>query len=486
MINRQLHAFLACVLSISLLFAATQARSTPVVAKIEDVPKQIRAALGELRVARTPVMMPTWLPDTCTGPLGVGEGPFNDGYEIWLGTCSADTIFFTSGGKGAVVRTKRMVRLNDGTTAYVSNLKKVCMDWAVGPYCYRVGIAGYGTKADVAELARIANAMKQIPSSLMKSQPAGEDRLAAAYKLQKEFEERDARSKLARLYDSAITAASHGDYARAKSELDELISKWTDCSEMPPLPQVKMALVQVLKKTNHMSEAAALEQVCAKPASDLELELKTSIAQEKEKYDSSAQDAGERNSTRLSLSEARRKLADLYLAEGRYEEGENLYKGAFVDVASIYGRQHPDAVSIAEQYENLLRLWGRSPEMAKQLLKPQAAGHPPVRLELVSATLKKNGADKLIFVLEDEYGAPTAPECWFTKKACFQGEKAGTILWKKPVKLSHGVNMDTAGVDVTGRNTFTLWYTPPGSTARSSEQRYLWDGTNLILKSVTR
>lgn len=483
MICRHLRFFLLCILSISLLLPASQAQSTSALAKIEDIPKQIRSALGELRVSQTPVMMPTWLPDDCTGPLNVGEGPFKDGYEISLGTCSADTTFFTSAGKGMAIRTKRTVKLSDGTTAYVQNLKDFCMDWSVGPYCYRVGGSGYGTKADVAQLVRIANSMKRVPPRIMNAQPSGEDRLADHYRVQKEIAEAGVRAKIGQLYDSAIETASHGNYTKAESQLSELIKKWSDCYEMPPLAQAQMAMVHVLKKMNRTSEASVLEQHTLKSAYDLEAELKKDVTEEKKKFDLSAKDSHERSLARVSLSKARRKLGDLYLAEGRYEEAENLYKTAFVDVASIAGRQCYESRSIVGQYENLLRLWGRNPEAAKQFLRPKAAGHPPVRLELAPGMLIKNGSDKLFVVLEDEYGAPSGAGYWPTRKAWLQGEKGGAILWKKSIRLKDGVNMETAGIDV-NRNTFTLWCTFPSSSTRQSEQRYLWDGSNLKCLSV--
>jgi hypothetical protein len=312
MLRQYLHSLLSGLLFITIFFTASSVNAAPAVVKAEDFAKQIRPALGELRVSRTPVRMPTWIPEGHTGPLGIAGGPFKDGYEVWLGTCGADTTFFTSAGRGPVIHTKHTLKLGDGTTAYVQNGKKVGIDWAVGPYCYRVGIAGYGTKADLAELTKIANSMKLVPPQMMKALPTGQDRLVADYEMHKQM-----------------------------------------------------------------------------------------------------------------------------------------------------AKEGSGAPSIAAP---------------KVVVKPKVPARQPVRLQVASATLNKKGADKLVFVLDDEYGAPSAPGCWFTKKASLQGEKGGTVVWTKPITLKDGVNMDTAAIDVKG-NILTLWYTPPAAPTRF-EQKYSWDGTN--------
>jgi hypothetical protein len=312
MVRQYLHSLVAALLFISIFFATGSVTAAPAVVKVEDFAKQVRPALGELRVSRTPVRMPTWIPAGHNGPLGIGDGPFKDGYEVWLGTSGADTTFFTSAGKEPVKRTKRTVKLSDGTIAYIYNGKKVCLDWAVGPYCYRVGVAGYGTKEDVEELRKIAGSMKLVPAQLMNALPAGQDRLAADYEMNKQRE---------------------------------------------------------------------MESAAAPPT-----------------------------------------------------------------------------------------------EAPKGVVKPRVPARQPVRLQVAAGTLNKKGADKLVFVLDDEYGAPSAPGCWFTKKASLQGEKGGTVVWSKPIALRDGVNMDTAAIDVKG-NIVTLWYTPPADPTRF-EQKYSWDGTH--------
>ncbi|MCW5823067.1 MAG: hypothetical protein KIT34_09710 [Cyanobacteria bacterium TGS_CYA1] len=128
------------------------------------LPTVLRPAVEKLKDSKTPVMLPTWLPSSCIGPVGVGGGPFQDGYEIWLGTCSADTTFFTSGGKGKATKTKHAVKLINGKTAYVQNLKDFCIEWTDKSYVYRVGYPSRGAKSDSEILIKIANSMKLLES----------------------------------------------------------------------------------------------------------------------------------------------------------------------------------------------------------------------------------------------------------------------------------------------------------------------------------
>jgi hypothetical protein len=130
--------------------------------KAIKVPSIIEPAIEQIKDSKTPVMLPTWLPSNCTGPLGTGTGPFEDGYEIWLGTCSADTTFYTSGGKGKATRTKRSIKLKNGKIAYMQNLKNFCMEWSDKDRVYRVGYPSRGTKSDTAILTKIANSMKLV------------------------------------------------------------------------------------------------------------------------------------------------------------------------------------------------------------------------------------------------------------------------------------------------------------------------------------
>lgn len=128
------------------------------------IPTVIRPAIEKIKDSKTPLMLPTWLPSTCAGPLDTGKGPFQDGYELWLGTCSADTTFFTSAGKGKATKTKHAIKLMNGKTAYIQNLKDFCLEWSDNGNVYRVGYPSKGAKSDSAILMKIANSMKFVDS----------------------------------------------------------------------------------------------------------------------------------------------------------------------------------------------------------------------------------------------------------------------------------------------------------------------------------
>lgn len=129
-------------------------------------PAIIKLAIGQIKDSKTPVMLPVWLPSNCKGPIGTGAGPFQDGYEIWLGTCSADTTLFVSGGKGKATKTKHSVKLKNGKTAYIQNLKDFCMEWSDKDCVYRVGYPSRGSKSDIEILCKIANSMKLASAAL--------------------------------------------------------------------------------------------------------------------------------------------------------------------------------------------------------------------------------------------------------------------------------------------------------------------------------
>ncbi|MBX9695097.1 MAG: hypothetical protein K2Z81_22115, partial [Cyanobacteria bacterium] len=375
MYKRRFATVIHCLLALNLI-CSLEVQAVPTLKSPNEIPKQIRDALGELQVVtKTPVLMPTWLPASSSGPLGVGRGPFKDGYEIWLGSCSADTTFFMSGGKGKIVRTKRKAKLKDGTVAYVqTSLKDFCMDWSADSCCYRVGKPSQGSAADLADLVKIANSLKVVPLAVMKTQPVGENRIVESIKLEQKSNALTQNIKIGDLYYSAVKNTVEGNYSKAEAELNELIAKWKDCFQMPPLAQAQMALVMVLKKENKLSEAAALEKKCADSARKLEGAWQAQIKAKHEEFVALGPEEKKESRLRVEIGKQRTNLADLYLTQGKFSLAENTYKAAFVDVASTYGRNHYEAVAIAEHYENLLRLNGRSPDPAKQLIQLKPTG----------------------------------------------------------------------------------------------------------------
>src|SRR5215467_3138440 len=97
--------------------------AAPTKVSSESIALPLRQAIGELRVSRTPVLLPGWLPPLAKRiHADVGEGPFKDGYEVWLGSSphpsSAETLFYVHGGRGSPRRNRRTVPLSNGCVGY--------------------------------------------------------------------------------------------------------------------------------------------------------------------------------------------------------------------------------------------------------------------------------------------------------------------------------------------------------------------------------
>lgn len=355
-----IHLALALALSLSctarLAFAATLA-------------KPLSSVIGELRVSKTPVLMPTWLPkESQNSQTTISEGPFRDGYEVSLGTCNADTSFFTSGGLGAPSRTKRTVPLDGGRLGYVnSGGNFYFIDWASGKYCYRVGVPNAGRAASEPTLLRIIKSMVPVSKQEMYGAPHKEERLLESYKRIEESAKTDARILVGQKYSQAIDLISQGNFARAEAVLEEVIKQWSDCSEIPPRPQVQFVYALVLKKLNRTQEAQKIEQQYAAALAETETALKAAIEAAKQKSDALSKDDFDYSRARNHLGNSRRALANLYVTCGRYEDAEALFKAAFHDQATAHGRQSADARVTADQYGQLLRMMGKNPSIAKQL-----------------------------------------------------------------------------------------------------------------------
>src|SRR5271168_2273462 len=63
----------------------TQTLAQTAEAHAVSLPPPLRSVIGELRLSKTPVLLPTWLPPlgTCKYPA-VGGGYWEDGYEVWI------------------------------------------------------------------------------------------------------------------------------------------------------------------------------------------------------------------------------------------------------------------------------------------------------------------------------------------------------------------------------------------------------------------
>lgn len=450
--------------------------STAAAGTDSKVAAPFKPTLGTFRVSKTPVLLPSWLPPLCNGrPLGIGEGPFDQGYEYWFGESSADTYLFGSGGIGRAKQGKKHVQLTGRRDARLVFYKNVrCLEWQQGKFVYRMGVPD-NAKNDP-DLIKAANSVVAVPVTVLNTAPRGEDSLAEAYKRTKEMHDESARAEIGANYGSGLEAASRGDHKKAEKLYRELIAKWKQCDEMPPLAQVQMALAQTLLKLGRADEAAQIKKDFAAKAEADEQAVAKEIAEQKTKVDGLDRGSVDYSSARAWLGTRRQKLANLYIASGKYNDAEPLFKTAFNDVASTYGRGAADARSISDDYALLLRTVGRSEGPARQLLAPTSKGHSPVKMTLKpDAGLKKNGAETVILVVEDEYGAPSGDQ-WFTKKGSLQGIKGDVIVWKKPIKFDDFINMDQCAVSCDGSSVFTISTT---LGFNKYTHKFAWDGNKV-------
>lgn len=460
-------------------FAVPGSAGTSTAAKTaKDVAAPFKPTLGAFRLSKAPVLLPSWLPTLCNGrPLGVGEGPFTDGYEYWFGNGGADTYLFGSGGLGKAARSKKHVRLNGGRDACLVFYKNVrCLEWQEGKYCYRIGVPDNAQNDP--DMIKAANSLVLVSSSVLNAAARGEDPIAQSRAREKELSEQSARAEIGGKLASGLDAASRGNHKQAEKLYRELIARWKQCDEMPALSQVQMALAQTLIKLGRADEAAQIKKAFETKAAADEQALSKKVDEQKAKVDGLGKGTGDYNFSRAWLGQCRQKLAKFYVAEGKYNEAETLFKTAFNDVASTYGRGAADARSISDDYALLLRTMGRSEQPAKQLLLATSKGHAPVKLTLKpDAGLKKLGAETVILVVEDEYGAPSG-EQWFTKKGSLQGIKGDAVVWQKPIKFEDFINMDQCAVSCNGA-TFTLSTT---LGFNKYTHKFAWDGNKVSLK----
>ena len=341
MYRSKLIANLVVLSFVSTSFISQSGFSAPAQSDALRIPGAIRAAIGEFAVSKTPVYLPTWLPQQCKGPLDIGSGPFKDGYELWLGTASCNTTFFTSAGKGSIKKTRRSVKLSNGTTAYVQDLKDFCMDYLKGGYCYRVGLPGYGQKKDLDNLVKIANSMIAISPQVMNSSPKGEERLAGAYKRIVEAQVSEYNRKLAQTYDAAFDSIASGNFVKAETQLNEVLKNWSDCVELPPVQQIHLARSLILKKLQHDDEAERIQKQYAGDSAKLEAQWKEKIVKQ---------------SDRSYRSRLYCELADFYIAEGRFSDAHENYKKALAEIVPIFGAQSYDARQIAIKNKRLEKI----------------------------------------------------------------------------------------------------------------------------------
>lgn len=437
----------------------------------------LKPVLGTFRVSKTPVLLPTFiLPQWRESPVIISTGPFKDGYEYALGTCNADTVLFGSGGIGTAQKSKRRVQLAPGREAsFVQMRNDLCLEWQEGKYCYRLGVPA--NPKNEPHLIKVGKSLMLFPLSVLKDAPRGDDSLAKAVASDREIHESSKRMELGQKHRQALDAASRGNYKKAESLYSELLSNYQECEEIPPMHEIQLGLALVLSKSGRESEARKIKEQYASEIANDEKRRQKKIEEAQAQLDKTGKDAAY-SSARVFLGNIRGSLARLYVVEGKTDKAETLFKEAFQDIATAYGRGASDAVSISDDYALMLRLAGKSEEPAKQLLKSSRKGHSAVTLKLSSAPgFKKMGADEVLIVVEDEYGAPSGDQ-WFTKKVWLQGMKGDKILWKKPIKVNDFINMDKCSASCDG-STFTIATT---LGFLDCTHKFAWDGNKVTLK----
>jgi tetratricopeptide (TPR) repeat protein len=88
--------------------------------------------------------------------------------------------------------------------------------------------------------------------------------------------------------------------------------------------------------------------------------------------------------------------------------------------------------------------------------------------------LKKNGADKLVVLVETKEDQPS------TKSVFLEGLKGGKLLWKKVFPIRSDVNLPKSGAQANGTY-IDVWSQMP-MKATTVTQRFLWDGSKLTFK----
>lgn len=315
----------------------------------DKVAAEFGASLGAFRVSRAPVMLPAWLPAYCgKKPLGMGMGPFKNGYEWWFGSSSADTAFFGSGGEGQVKHSKRAVDIGQGRVAYVNYYKNdCCLEWQSGKYCYRLGMH-YSVPLEP-DLVKVAKSVVLVPQSVLKSAPVGDDLLAKAYATEAEMQAQSQRAKLAEKFEQGLVAFANADNDVAEKNFRDVIAHYSEGPELPPVTEVQIALTNVLRSTGRDAEAAKYEQQFSSQAAADRQELEKDVAQ----CEKVVQQAKDNTTGKIELSSARRKLGKFLMVQLHFDESEKLLNDSYANAANVYGPQAWEA-RLAKQELDLL------------------------------------------------------------------------------------------------------------------------------------
>lgn len=127
-----------------------------------QLPAVMKPKVAVLAKSKTPVILPTWLPNmkdvkyVLSEPQNMG----NPDYEMWMASqpsgASFCTGFYITGGRRRPAHSKRTIALGKGRTGYLmrANNWRV-VEWAEGKYAYRLAIIdALASEADLLRMAK--------------------------------------------------------------------------------------------------------------------------------------------------------------------------------------------------------------------------------------------------------------------------------------------------------------------------------------------
>ncbi len=134
-----------------------------VAAERHNVVAALEPIIPQLRVSKTPVYLPTWIPSwnyKLYSSAGLGDFEYPAGYEVTLtatpdSPCNANTLFYLSAGKGSPhkISGSSKVDLGGGRFGYYYGGGNFhTLDWAIGKHSYHLAV--YKPQAELIKIAK--------------------------------------------------------------------------------------------------------------------------------------------------------------------------------------------------------------------------------------------------------------------------------------------------------------------------------------------
>lgn len=285
-----------------------------------------------------------------------------------------------------------------------------------------------------------------------------------------------------KIYSAAFELKKQGDFREVEDLLNHIYRNYSLRKRYPSEVELNLAYSIALKQNGKKIESEKIFSQYSLLANKLETQLKEKIEQDKIELAKTNENDIHYGNVRMHLAENKQVLAHIYFLNENYKKAESLLQSAFVDAATIAGRQCLEAVSIAKDIERVSRMSSKNPKLA-QTLTAVRNGHPPVTIKINPAgALKKLDATEVCIVLEDQFGCPSTNDWWLTKSATLQGMKAGKIFWKKNIPLNRIINMDATTAAAKGSGFVLTSKFPGDSNISVDSQEFSWDGRKITFK----